>query len=1013
MRSGYCLEETRNALRSGDRNRNTDLNHVQGRIGVDVVSNSNENYQFLVNRADESKRPAGSAHRNSTSSLSLDPQNSDSKGNGLLSIALIGPNEENRNTMASILAECSVRTVREFSSYPLSLDDPPNPLGRPYDVIIIDLDGDLDYSLELVENLCATESTVVMVYSSNADQDLVVRCMRAGAREFILPPFEKKAVAEALQRASTALRSGSRQAKKTRGKLLVFFGAKGGSGVTTIACNLSMALTQEAGQSALLIDLGLPLGDAALNLGIVSEYSTDNALEDVDRLDATFLSKLLVKHRSGISVLAAPTKVPKVQPSHEAISKLMSAARVDFENVIVDVGSRLDLMGSALFKDASTIYLVTQAGISELRNSHRMISEFFNAGGPKLEVVINRFEPASQGLTEEHITKALDRPVQWKIPDDYAVARQMQNTGLASLTDSPISRVIRQMARSICGLPAMPEKRKGFTLKSLGRSTAETIATAGEPLSVPSETPVLTWSTPSPITSGTRLSTTQLDASASVPGTFVYTPGVGYGLPPGTHTLWVTFTPEDGSGSAPVQVSVSITVTRAIPTINWPIPPEVPFGAALSDAQLNATASVPGTFAYRPAAGEILTTGAHTLSVTFTPTDAANYDTAEATVSVRVARATPTLEWPTPDPIARGVALSKVQLNATASVPGTFVYTPGDGELLKGGSHTLSVEFTPKDIDGYAPIKATVSLNVTKATPTIAWSAPARITYGTKLGAAQLNATASVPGTFVYTPGEGAMLAVGAHTPFVTFTPDDTTDYTPARAAVSLTVVPKMSVVTWERPAPIPDGSPLGAAQLNATASVPGTFVYDPVAGHVFSSGTHVLSTTFTPMDTENYTTEQATVWITVAKADPIEMTWQDPAAICYGTPLGASELNARASVPGTFAYTPAAGCVLPPGKHTLRVTFTPNDVAHCATAQATVALLVEELPNFASMLPSGPHAPSIPADAVDSTGPDNTGPESLPGDRAENQKFEPETRTYKGATYEKGEDRQWHLQRQ
>jgi pilus assembly protein CpaE len=129
------------------------------------------------------------------------------------------------------------------------------------------------------------------------------------------------------------------------------------------------------------------------------------------------------------------------------------------------VGSRLDLTGTALYKDASIIYLVTQAGIPELRNSNRVISQFFSTGGPKLEIVINRYEPRSLGVTEEHITKALTRPAQWKIPNDYPAVRRMQNTATPlALEDSPISRLIHDMARSVSGQPKEQPKKKGFSL---------------------------------------------------------------------------------------------------------------------------------------------------------------------------------------------------------------------------------------------------------------------------------------------------------------------------------------------------------------------------------------------------------------------------------------------------------------------------------------------------------------------------------------------------------------------
>ena len=397
-------------------------------------------------------------------SPNLDTQYPESFGADAMIIALIGPDEDRRSEAVIALAGTRGTDVREFSFYPPGLDDVPRLLEQHYDVFIIDLDSNPEYALELVESICAKSQATVMVYSSKADPDLLVRCMRAGAREFLTMPFSKATMAEALVRAS-ARKPAPKPGKKAGGKLLVFLGAKGGSGVTTLACNFAVALAQDSGQSTLLIDLDLPLGDAALNLGIVAEYSTVNALQDSSRLDGSFLSKLLTKHSSGLSVLAAPGKFSQFEISNQAVDKLLTVARQEFDNVVVDMGSRLDLTGTVLFKDAFTIYLITQAAITELRNSNRLISQFFNSGGPKLEIVLNRYGPRSLGVADEHITKALTRPATWKIPNDYAAVRQMQNTATPlALTDSPISRLIRQMARSVCGEPAAPPKKKGFSL---------------------------------------------------------------------------------------------------------------------------------------------------------------------------------------------------------------------------------------------------------------------------------------------------------------------------------------------------------------------------------------------------------------------------------------------------------------------------------------------------------------------------------------------------------------------
>src|SRR5207253_8550577 len=155
----------------------------------------------------------------------------------------------------------------------------------------------------------------------------------------------------------------------------------------------------------------------------------------------------------------------------------------------------------------------------------------------------------------------------------------------------------------------------------------------------------------------------------------------------------------------------------------------------------------------------------------FTPTNAANYALATATVTIAVSKATSTISWPTPADVTYGSAQSATQLNATASAPGTLAYTPALGTVLDAGSHELSVTFTPTNAANYSGATATATITVLKAASTITWVAPADITYGTALSATQLNATASAPGTLAYTPALGTVLDAGTHELSVTFTP--------------------------------------------------------------------------------------------------------------------------------------------------------------------------------------------------------------------------------------------------
>ena len=398
--------------------------------------------------------------------MSTFTQDPDTLGANVLSVALIGPEEARRREVALAVNGPQANVVREFRNYP-ELDDIPQIIDEGYNVIIIDLDSNPEHALDLVEHIAANSSVTVMVYSASTDSELLVRCMRAGAREFLTQPLSQNSVAEALVRAS--VRRPTSRSKKTLGRLLVFTGAKGGSGVTTVASNFAIALAQESGQSTLLIDFDLPLGAAALDLGITAPFSTVDAIQNVNRLDSNFLGRLLTKHAAGLHVLSAPDKYATIAITQDAIDKLLTVARQEFDYVVVDAGSIGGEAYDALMDAASTIYLVTQVSISELRNSNRLIAQFFASRSTKLQIVLNRFTPRSLVIDEESITKALTLPPAWKIPSDYPVVRQAQNNATPFVMgDSSIAEVIRQMARVACGLPAVPEKKKRFGLGLFG-----------------------------------------------------------------------------------------------------------------------------------------------------------------------------------------------------------------------------------------------------------------------------------------------------------------------------------------------------------------------------------------------------------------------------------------------------------------------------------------------------------------------------------------------------------------
>jgi sugar lactone lactonase YvrE len=179
-------------------------------------------------------------------------------------------------------------------------------------------------------------------------------------------------------------------------------------------------------------------------------------------------------------------------------------------------------------------------------------------------------------------------------------------------------------------------------------------------------------------------------------------------------------------------ISLGGTSTQATPAITWAAPAAIIYGTALSNTQLDATSTVAGRFVYSPAAGTVLGAGQQTLTATFTPTDTVDYTTATDTMTLTVSQATPTITWAPPAAIIYGTALSKTQLDATASVPGVLAYTPAAGTVLAVGLQALSVTFTPTDTTDYTTVTATVTLTVNPATPAALYNPAPNV--GTVLG---------------------------------------------------------------------------------------------------------------------------------------------------------------------------------------------------------------------------------------------------------------------------------------
>jgi pilus assembly protein CpaE len=377
---------------------------------------------------------------------------------------LISPDPVSRTMLAKALEAQHTAIASVATAYPnyntiVTLAD------TECDAILVELDTDSDTALDVVEAICARKpAATVMVYSGRSDAHLVMASMRAGAREFLSGVIAPDVLSEALLRASA--RRIEVGVKRTQGKSLVFWGAKGGCGVTTLATNFAMALRRESGCEVALADLHPQLGEVSVLMGLTPRFTIADALQNPSRLDGDFVQTLLTEHRSGVSVLAAPdTYTLPAAPEGRTVGKLVELVGSRFPYVVVDAGLGLGHCAEALFRSATTVYLVTQADIPSLRNCQRLISYLSDFPGVSIELVINRFEPRKMEFDEERMNKAIGMPAKWKVPNDYAGARRAANAGTPLENErSPIWDVLKTMARAAAGKLPEGDTKKGFKL---------------------------------------------------------------------------------------------------------------------------------------------------------------------------------------------------------------------------------------------------------------------------------------------------------------------------------------------------------------------------------------------------------------------------------------------------------------------------------------------------------------------------------------------------------------------
>jgi pilus assembly protein CpaE len=298
----------------------------------------------------------------------------------------------------------------------------------------------------------------IIMLTSEKEVEQKVRGLRAGADDYLVKPFHQ---AELLARMRGLLsRFGPQEAGGTSrvrpplGKMIAFYGAKGGVGATTISINTAIALHTELDRKVALVDAVLQFGDHRVFLDLGNDRKSITDLMNAPVVDAELLKSVLVKHDSGVDLLLAPTSPEEadlVQP--ENLASVLAMLRTMYDYVIVDVDKRLGDLVLSILDHADEVHIVMTADLSCLKNVRLVLEALRKVGfDPKrLKLALNRSN-AFTGISVGAAESALKREFETKITNEYRVAISAQNTGSPfsySKPDSVLGKEIIDLAHAI------------------------------------------------------------------------------------------------------------------------------------------------------------------------------------------------------------------------------------------------------------------------------------------------------------------------------------------------------------------------------------------------------------------------------------------------------------------------------------------------------------------------------------------------------------------------------------
>jgi pilus assembly protein CpaE len=273
---------------------------------------------------------------------------------------------------------------------------------------------------------------------------LIVGAMRAGVREYLERPTTTTDLLEAFVRLTSMRRKPG--SENSRGKVFTIVNAKGGSGATTVAVNLALAL-QSIHHSTALVDLA-PLGHCALHLNLKPSFTISDAVSNLHRLDSSLLDSFMARHGNGLQVLAGAATPTAIEPSASDFARLFDTMVGLFHYIVVDASSRLDSATRLASNLSEKTLLVAHADVATLWSAGRVAQYLGESGSrERFSLILNRYRKVA-GFNESEAEAAIGAPVLWRIPNQYFAVSTAIDRGVPLMQqgNTDISRSISGLA---------------------------------------------------------------------------------------------------------------------------------------------------------------------------------------------------------------------------------------------------------------------------------------------------------------------------------------------------------------------------------------------------------------------------------------------------------------------------------------------------------------------------------------------------------------------------------------